>query len=71
MYAHTLRYAAHIRKFTITSSPSATGWVVRDERDDKVIRNQLYRDWHRVERARNRFALEAADLRDAGWTDSY
>ena len=69
MYARILRKAAHIRRFTI-SSTSSSGWEVRDEQDSRLIRSRLYDDWHRVERAKLTFAMEAAGLRDAGWDES-
>ena len=28
-----------------------TGWDVREERDDTVVKRVNYSDWHRVERA--------------------
>lgn len=69
MYARILRKAAHIRRFTI-SSTSSSGWEVRDEQDMRLLRSRLYDDWHRVERAKLAFAMEAAGLRDAGWDES-
>ena len=69
MYARILRKAAHVRRFTI-SSTSSSGWEVRDEQDSRLIRSRLYDDWHRVERAKLTFAMEAAGLRDAGWDES-
>lgn len=68
MYARILRKAAHTRRFTVTNS-SSSGWEVRDEQDSRLIRSRLYHDWHRVERAKQAFAMEAAGLRDAGWDD--
>ena len=69
MYARILRKAAHVRRFTI-STTSASGWEVREEQDQRLIRSRLYDDWHRVERAKLTFAMEAAGLRDAGWDES-
>ena len=69
MYARILRNAAHTRRFTITSAADS-GWEVRDEQDSRILRSRLYDDWHRVERARLAFAVEAAGLRDAGWVES-
>ena len=69
MYARIFRKAAHVRRFTI-SSTSSSGWEVRDEQDSRLIRTRLYDDWHRVERAKLTFAVEAAGLRDAGWDES-
>lgn len=69
MYARILRKAAHTRRFTITST-SSSGWEVRDEQDSRIIKSHLYRDWHRVERAKQTFAREAAGLRAAGWDET-
>jgi hypothetical protein len=48
----------------------AAGWEVRDEQDSRVIRWVRYSDWHRVERARMAFALEAALLEESGWDEA-
>ncbi|HEY3160436.1 MAG TPA: hypothetical protein VGJ78_15835 [Vicinamibacterales bacterium] len=69
MYTRRLQKATHIRKFSIIST-SASGWEVRDEQDSRIIRSVRYRDWHRVERARMTFALEAALLEESGWNES-
>ena len=69
MYTRLLQKAAHTRKFTI-SSAGVSGWEVRDERDSRVIRRVRYHDWHRVERARMAFALEAAMLEESGWNEA-
>ncbi|PYR69411.1 MAG: hypothetical protein DMF88_06135 [Acidobacteria bacterium] len=69
MYIRRLQKASHTRKFTITTS-GASGWEVRDEQDSHVIRWVRYRDWHRVERARAAFALEAALLEESGWNEA-
>jgi hypothetical protein len=68
MYARLLRKAAHVRRFTIRDT-GTSGWQVLDEQDAKVVKSVLYDDWHRVERARAAFALEAATLREAGWIE--
>ena len=69
MYARILRNADRTRRFSINLESSG-GWEVRDEQDDRVTRRVHYTDWHRVERARRAFALEALTLRDAGWIDA-
>ena len=68
MYTRCLHKAAHIRRFSITSTPGS-GWEVRYEQDSHVIRSIRYRDWHRVERARMTFAREAALLEESGWKE--
>jgi hypothetical protein len=69
MYARLLRKAAHVRRFTIRDS-GTSGWEVLDEQDTRVVKSAIYDDWHRVERAKAAFAVEAASLRDAGWVES-
>jgi hypothetical protein len=69
MYTRLFQKAAHTRKFTI-SSTGESGWEVRDEQDSHVLRRVRYRDWHRVERARMTFALEAAVLEESGWNEA-
>jgi len=69
MYTRLFQKAAHTRKFSIIST-GASGWEVRDEQDSRVLRWVQYRDWHRVERARMTFALEAALLEESGWNES-
>lgn len=68
MYTRLFQRAAHTRKFTIRSG-EISGWEVRDEQDSHVIRRVRYRDWHRVERAKLAFALEATMLRESGWNE--
>jgi len=68
MYTRCLQKAAHIRRFSITSTPGS-GWEVRYEHDSHVVRSIRYRDWHRVERARMTFAREAALLEESGWKE--
>ena len=69
MYAKILRKAAHVRRFTIRDT-GTSGWQVLDEQDTLVVKSVLYDDWHRVERAKASFAIEAAILREAGWVES-
>jgi hypothetical protein len=69
MYARLLRKAEQTRRFTI-SDTSASGWEVREEENSHIVRQVLYNDWHRVERAMMAFALRAHSLQDAGWTEA-
>ena len=66
MYARTVRKDDQTRRFTISDAGNS-GWEVREEEDDHVLKLVVYSDWHRVERARMAFATEAAD---AGWVDA-
>ena len=69
MYARTLRNDTHTHRFSITPEETS-GWEVREERDSSVLRRAHYDDWHRVERARRTFALDAFALFREGWTEA-
>jgi hypothetical protein len=69
MYAFTksMRNAEHTRHYLI--QPTGSGWEVRQENDNRVVRQACYQDWHRVERVRRAFVLEVAALRAEGWQE--
>jgi hypothetical protein len=69
MYARLLRKAAHTRRFTVRDT-GTSGWHVLDEQDSRIVKAAIYDDWHRVERAKAAFNLEASLLQDAGWVES-
>ena len=69
MYAKSLRREFQTRRFSIHFVPDA-GWEVRDESNQKILKCQIYRDWHRVEREIISFAREAAALREDGWVET-
>ena len=50
--------AGHVNRITLTKS--RTGWDVREERDDTVVKRTHYSDWHRVERAIQVFELKTS-----------
>ena len=66
MYARTVRKHDQTRRFTI-SDAGESGWEVREEEDDRLLKRVVYSDWHRVERARMAFATDVAI---AGWVDA-
>ena len=66
MFAKELYRAGHTRRFSIRDL-GIQGWEVRDEQDDRVLKQVRYTDWHRVERALNMFNLQIDELEDAGW----
>lgn len=66
MFARQLRYADHVRHYSI-SPGGAAGWEVRLEEDRTVRRLDHYRDWHRVERALALFEREVTELTQRGW----
>ena len=66
MFAKELRCAGHTRKFSIRDA-GASGWEVRDEQDNRILKHIHYTDWHRVERALSIFTLQIDDLESNGW----
>lgn len=46
----------------VTVTHGLAGWTVREEHGTRVVRETLYRDWHRVERALQTFELRESDL---------
>jgi hypothetical protein len=69
VFSRQLQQNGHSRRFTVEMSPGV-GWRVRDERDAEPVRQREYDDWHRVELAISRFAIEAAQLARAGWREA-
>ena len=68
MYTRCLQNAAHTPQVQHHFNPGASGWEVRHEQDSRVVKRVRYDDWHRVERARMAFALEAETLKRAAGT---
>jgi hypothetical protein len=68
MFTRVVRKNEHNRRFTVIQNGRC--WEVVEEQDHHVVRRVLYDDWHRVERARRVFALEADYLCKAGWVSS-
>ena len=66
MFSKTLTQAGHTRRFDVTARQS-DGWEVRIEQDSQVVRQVLYTDWHRVERAMNSIERQVGDLEAQGW----
>lgn len=69
MFELSLRRADHVRRYSIADAGEG-GWEVRLEEDTKLERRNLYRDWHRVERAQALFEREASELAEHGWVVS-
>jgi hypothetical protein len=53
MFTREFVSAGRISRFTVTRGPQ--GWHVREEHDTTVVRSLNLEDWHRVERAIQRF----------------
>jgi hypothetical protein len=66
MFHLSLQCADHVRRYSITAA-NPFGWEVKLEEDREVRRNDLYQDWHRVERAMALFELEVLQLTASGW----
>ena len=49
MLTHEAFSDGHLHRVVVTRHSS--GWQVRVERDNEVVRTNTYTDWHRVERA--------------------
>jgi hypothetical protein len=68
VFVKRFRSQDHTRSFVVANA-DARGWEVREEEDNQVVKRTWLHDWHRVENAMMRFALEAIQLRSAGWTE--
>jgi hypothetical protein len=69
MFAKELTQAGHTRRFVI-SEAGASGWEVRVEQDDRIVRQNCYTDWHRVERALTVLSDQIGELEREGWRQS-
>jgi hypothetical protein len=69
VYAQHLSHEGHSRAFTVEFDPTV-GWLVSDAEDARTLRQRIYDDWHRVELAISRFAIEAARLKTEGWLEA-
>jgi hypothetical protein len=70
MFAKELTQAGHTKRFTISQAGSA-GWEVKVEQDSRVVRQVLYTDWHRVERAAQMMTLQVIELEENGWRETH
>ena len=66
MFSKELHHAGHTKRFSIQEN-GRDGWDVREEQDNRVLREACYTDWHRVERALSAFTQEIGQLEDSGW----
>ena len=67
IFSRRLRSDDHVREFHVGQADH--GWEVREEEDHQVVRRTLMDDWHRVENAMNKFAIESIRLQQAGWIE--
>ena len=68
IFSKRLRSQDHIKEFVV-DEVDERGWQVREEEDHRIVRRAWEQDWHRVEKAMMRFALEAMQLQRAGWVE--
>jgi hypothetical protein len=66
MFQRHFEYEGRTREFRIATT-TAGGWDVVEALDRHEVRRVHYDDWHRVERARIVFELQAQRLEEAGW----
>lgn len=67
-FEQTFRKDDHTFRLEILLDPQ--GWRVVQRADATVVRDALYTDWHRVERARRAFSVEMSGLKAEGWLDA-
>jgi hypothetical protein len=68
LFSKRFRSDGHTRAFVVDEADDR-GWEVREEEDHQVVRRTWLRDWHRVESAMAKFAVQALQLQRAGWTE--
>jgi hypothetical protein len=66
-FSKSIQKADQTRRYSIQSTP--VGWEVREEQDSRVVRQNWYQDWHRVERAQRAIFLTLSSLREQGWRE--
>jgi hypothetical protein len=69
LLATTLVRADHVRSFHIGPARPA-GWEAYEHQDQRVVQQQRYTDWHRVEQTLTRFTRDIAELRQQGWREA-
>ena len=68
MFTKELHQQGHTRKFSVSDRRrDGSGWEIRCEEDNHVLKQAVYTDWHRVERALSVFNLQIGELEDRGW----
>ena len=68
MFSRTLTQAGHVRSFVMRTEGDS-GWEVRIEEDDRLVRQKRYSDWHRLERALGLLQREIGALQAQGWRE--
>jgi hypothetical protein len=68
LLATTLVRAEHVRSFHVQPAHLA-GWEAAEREDQRIVQQQRYTDWHRVERAIAHFRRKIAVLLEQGWRE--
>ena len=68
IFSKRFRSQEHVRGFVIDAADDR-GWEVREEHDDQIVKRTWMHDWHHVENAMMRFAVETTQLQRAGWVE--
>ena len=68
IFSRRLRSQEHTKAFVVDEADDR-GWEVREEEDHRIVKRTWMHDWHRVETAMMRFAVQATMLQRAGWVE--
>lgn len=68
IFSKRLRSQEHTREFVVDDA-NEHGWEVREQEDNRVVKQARIHDWQRVEVVMMQFALEAVQLQRAGWVE--
>ena len=66
VFSQTLVCASHVRSFSVSRN-SGVGWELQELEDERVLRQQVYADWHRLERALHGIHATIEELKRDGW----
>ena len=59
-------YAHRVRRYSVALA-NVAGWELKLEEDHAVCWQEIYADWHRVERRMTMMLKEVAELLEQGW----
>ncbi len=68
IFSRRLESQEHTKTFVVDEADDH-GWEVREEEDQRIVKLTCMSDWHRVEKAMMRFALQATQLQRVGWVE--
>jgi hypothetical protein len=70
LFDTTLVLDQHVRSFKVRPARPADGWEAFEWDDQRVVHQQRFRDWHRLERTLTSFTRKIAELRALGWREA-